>query len=73
MSVFNWIKLSSLLRAEQKLSRQTERERDVCVRAEQKLSRQTKREREREREVCARAGKQDLALARQYQRFSETK
>ncbi len=40
-------------RAEQKLSRQTgrerERERDVCARAEQKLSRQTGRE----RDVCA--------------------
>ncbi len=50
------------MRAEQKLSRRGEKDKDVCVRAEQKLSRQMERERERERErvrggVCARAGK----------------
>ncbi len=57
-----------------------EREREVCVRAEQ--SRRRERERgvcarwteqtQRERGVCA-LGEQDLALARQYRWFSETR
>ncbi len=47
-----------------------EREREVCVR----WTEQTQRERDREREVCVRAlGEQDLALARQYRWFSETR
>ncbi len=42
MSKFNWIKLcSSLPRAEQKLSRPTERERGVCACWESKTSRST--------------------------------
>ncbi len=41
----------------------------MCARAEQKLSR--RREREREWCVCV-LGKHDLALLRQYRRFSET-
>ncbi len=62
--------------AEQKMSRQTERERErerergVCVHAEQKLSRQTERERER----CVRMLRnQDLVLTWQHRRFSEAK
>ncbi len=51
-------------RAKQKLSRQTQRERDVCVRAEQKLSRQTKRE----RSVCAHA---EQKLSRQTEKERE--
>ncbi len=59
-------------RAEQKLSRRGERERDVCARA---LNRNcADSEREKEREMCVRVlGKQDLLLAWQYRRFSETK
>ncbi len=47
-----------------------ERGRCVCAHGEQKLSRRGERERERYVRVL---GKQDFALARQYQWFSETK
>ncbi len=61
--------------------RDREREREVCARAEQsrplwsrRREIEREREREREREVCARAlGEQDLAFARQYRWFSETR
>ncbi len=47
---------------------QRERERERCVRAEQSRCRESERER------CVRAlGEQDLALARQYRWFSETR
>ncbi len=73
--MFNWIKalLLSLPHAEQtqrerERERKREREREVCAR----WTEQTQRE--REREVCACVlGEQDLALARQYKWFSETR
>ncbi len=83
ISVFNWIKLcSSLPCAEQKLSRQTERERARCVCMRWTETEQTLRERDvcacwteteqtdGERKRCVHVlGKQDLV--RHYQRFSE--
>ncbi len=83
--MFNWIKalVLSLPRAEQTqrerergvraLNRnwtdaEREREREVCARWTEQM------QRERERERCVRAlGEQDLAFARQYRWFSETR
>ncbi len=61
---------SSLLCAEQKLSRSTERERarERCEHAEQKLSRRTEREREKARERCEHA---EQKLSRRTQRERE--
>ncbi len=62
------------VRALNRADGERESERERGVRALNRADTEREREREREREGCVRAlGEQDLALARQYQWFSETR